>query len=196
MNDRDSRILPLAAMLACCFLGVYVVMFRPVYLNAYYLGVVIILQVVVAALWNYRQRFFALVIGVFLWAALAVPLHGAWTSGRWFVLTVGALAGYVIYIRDRRHHFETFHLVALFCVVAAVVSAIVSSYPTVATLKALSLFLLFLYGASGARLAIMGREAKFLRDCCWDARPWFTSLRLAISSSALNSSITRTRGAQ
>jgi O-antigen ligase len=163
MNDRYSRFLASSMMLLCCLFGVCIVVLRPGYLSsAYYLGVLIILQVVVAALWNYRQRFFPLVIGAFLWAAIAVPLHEAWTSGRWFILAIGALAGYVIYMKDRHHRFGTFHLVALFCVLAAVVSAMVSSYPTVATLKALSLLLLFLYGASGARLAVIGREANFL----------------------------------
>src|SRR5204862_7130958 len=34
--------------------------------------------------------------------------------------------------------------------------------PALAALKALSIFLLFLYGAAGARLAVGGREAQFL----------------------------------
>jgi O-antigen ligase len=55
----------------------------------------------------------------------------------------------------------TFHLVAFFCVVAALVSAAVSAYPSLAFLKATSLLLLFLYGSTGARLAVMEREASF-----------------------------------
>jgi len=39
----------------------------------------------------------------------------------------------------------------------------VSSHPALAALKALSIFLLFLYGAAGARLAVAGRETQFLR---------------------------------
>jgi O-antigen ligase len=47
--------------------------------------------------------------------------------------------------------------------VAAFISAMVSSHPALAALIALSIFLLFLYGAAGARLAVAGRETQFLR---------------------------------
>jgi O-antigen ligase len=77
------------------------------------------------------------------------------------VLIAGALVGFVIYMKDRDHHFGLFHLVALLCVLAAIVSAMASTYPEQAILKALSLVSLFLYGAAGARLAVMGREAQF-----------------------------------
>src|SRR3989454_674620 len=163
MNDRYSRILLPTALLACCLLAVYVAIFRPSYISSTrYLGGLIFLQVVLAALWDYRQRFLPLLLVVFLWAGLDVPLEGVWTSGRWFVLVVGAVAGFIIYAKDRHQHFGTFHLVAFFCVLAALISAMVSPYPSLAVLKALSLLLLFLYGAAGARLAIVGREAKFL----------------------------------
>jgi O-antigen ligase len=49
----------------------------------------------------------------------------------------------------------------LFSVCAAFVSASVSSFIQLASLKALSLLLLFLYCVSGARLAIVGREGRF-----------------------------------
>jgi O-antigen ligase len=162
MNDRYSQVLPPLAIMAGCLLAGYVAIFHTGYLsNDYYLGALIVIQILLAALWDYRQRFFPLLIVVFFWASTDVPLNGAWTSGRWFVLAAGALVGVVIYMKDRHHHFGAFHLVALFCVVAALISAEVSSYPSLSSLKAMSLLLLFLYGASGARLAVMGREAKF-----------------------------------
>jgi O-antigen ligase len=53
---------------------------------------------------------------------------------------------------------------AVSCVLSAVVSASVSAYPQEALLKSLSLFLLFLYGATGARLAVPWFEPqKFFR---------------------------------
>jgi len=55
------------------------------------------------------------------------------------------------------------HLAAFFCVAAALASALISAVPTIALLKVVSLFLLFLYGSTGARLAIVGREARFMR---------------------------------
>jgi O-antigen ligase len=76
---------------------------------------------------------------------------------------VAALAGFVVYMKDRQHYFTAFHLVAGFCVLSALVSATVSQYPQVALLKAGSLLLLFLYAATGARLAVMGQEQSFLR---------------------------------
>ena len=168
MNDRLSRMLLPAVMLLCCVFAVYISIYRPGYLNSsYYLGGLIFLQILVAALWNYRQRFFPLLIAIFLWAGTALPLNGVWTWGRWFVLVAGAIVGFIIYMNDRHHYFATFHLVAFFCVLAALVSAMVSLYPGVAVLKAMSLLLLFLYGASGARLAIVGREEKFFKGLLW-----------------------------
>src|SRR5207245_10878696 len=80
----------------------------------------------------------------------------------WLVWAAGALVGLVVSMKDRSHRFGAFHLVACCCVVAAFISAMVSSYPARAALKALSIFLLFLSGAAGARLAVGGREAQFL----------------------------------
>ena len=76
-------------------------------------------------------------------------------------MAIAAIAGFAIYIRERRHSFSGFHLTALICVLSAIVSALVSSCPQTAVLKALSLFLLFAYAATGARLAVTGREGKF-----------------------------------
>jgi O-antigen ligase len=162
MNDRFSKfLLPTVLALSCLF-GVYAVVYRPAYFSsANELGILFFLQVLLAAIWNYRARFFPLLLAAFLWAGMMVPLNAAWTSGRWLVLAVGAFAGVVVYTRDQRYYFGTFHLVALFCVIAAVLSAAVSAYPELAFLKALSLLLLFLYGSSGARVAVLGREASF-----------------------------------
>lgn len=163
MGDRVEAILVPVMLLGCMLLAVYIAIFRPGYLSdSYYLAALIFLQVLVAVLWDYRQRFFPLLVVAFLWAGTALPWQGVWTMGRWFVLAMGALAGFAIYMRDRRHTFSSFHLVAFFCVLAAVVSAMVSSYGSIALLKAASLLLLFLYGASGARIAVLGREAKFV----------------------------------
>jgi O-antigen ligase len=162
VDDRYSKLILPVTILSCCMLAVFVLIFRPGYLTSTrYLAALIFLQITVAAIWNYRQRFLVLLLVVFLWAGMPLPMRGAWVSGRWFVLIAGALVGFVIYMKDRDHHFGSFHLAALAGVLAAVISALVSAYPEQAILKAFSLLLLFLYGASGARLAVMGREAKF-----------------------------------
>lgn len=125
------------------------------------LGTILFLEVLLAALWDYRAKFLPLLLGVFLWAGMALPMNAVWTSGRWLVLAAGAFAGALICMRDRRFPFSRFHLTALFCVIAAVVSAEASAYPEQAVLKAGSLFLLFCYGSFGVRLAVMGREERF-----------------------------------
>jgi O-antigen ligase len=162
MSGRLSRfLLPVMIVLACLF-AAYAAVFWPAYLSSSNgLATLLFLQVLLAAIWNYRARFFPLLLVVFLWAGLMVPLNGAWTSGRWLVLSVGALAGLVVYARDQQYSFEAFHLVALFCVVAALASAAVSAYPSLAFLKATSLLLLYLYGSAGARVAVTGRQTSF-----------------------------------
>src|SRR6266576_4113447 len=164
MKLTFRRILLLFAI-GSCLLGIYLATVRPGYFTSVrYLGAIIFLQLLLAALWNYRQRFFPLLLLIFFWAGIGVPLASIWTSGRWFVLAVGGLAGFAIYLRDESHHFGMFHLVAFVCVLSAVVSAMVSSYPATAILKALSLLLLFFYGSAGARLAVIGRETRFFSD--------------------------------
>jgi O-antigen ligase len=162
MSNCLSRFFLPVTIAVSCLLGVYITAFHPAYFsNSTELATLLFLQVLLAAIWNYRARFFPLLLAVFLWAGMMVPLNAAWTSGRWLVLAVGALAGLVVYARDQRYSFAAFHLVALFCVVAALVSAAVSAYPSLAFLKAMSLLLLFLYGSAGARVAVIGRQASF-----------------------------------
>lgn len=155
MSERLSRLFWPVAIVTCCLFALCAIIFRPSYFsNPDDLATLLFLQVLLAAIWNYRTRFFPLLLAAFLWAGVVLPLNVYWTTGRWIVLAVGALAGLVVYSRDQRYSFMTFHLVAFFCVVAALVSAAVSAYPALAFLKAASVLLLFLYGSTGARLAI------------------------------------------
>ena len=66
---------------------------RPGYLaSPSLLGTLIVAELVLAAMCNYRQIFFPVVLGAFLWAGVGVPLASAWVMGRWFVLLIAALA--------------------------------------------------------------------------------------------------------
>ena len=114
--------------------------------------------------------FLPLLMVAFLWAGMHVPLQSAWTGGRWFVLGVGAVIGYIVWMREPRRSFQTIHLLAFFCIGAAFVSATVSSYIQMASYKAVSLCLLFLYCTAGARLAVIGREERFFRGLIWGQR--------------------------
>ena len=161
MTDNSSRTLVVVSVVLC-LITFCVALLQPSYLGEYfYLGALVFIEVMLVALWAFAKRFFPVLVGVFLWAGIEVPLKDVWISRRWFVLAIAAIAGFAIYIRDRRQRFSGIHLTALICVLSAVVSALVSYYPQTAVLKALSLFLLFAYAATGARLAVAGREGKF-----------------------------------
>lgn len=118
-------------------------------------------QLLVAAVFHYRRVFFLAVMISFLWAGLALPLKGLWGAARWPVLLCAAIVGLVLWVKEDRAHFGGMHLIALFCVVSAVTSALVSAFPRTAFLKSMSLALLFLYAVGGARLAILNRERQF-----------------------------------
>lgn len=163
MNESSAR--TLAVLLGGLALFGLVLLMRPDYLaNPEALATVTVAQIVVASICRYRQSFFVVLMLAFLWAGMNLPMSTVWLQGRWIVLAIGALAGAAIYMKDPDHRFSTIHLVALFCVLSAVVSASVSGYPQEALLKSVSLFLLFLYTATGARLALPQIEPeKFFR---------------------------------
>jgi O-antigen ligase len=142
------------------------------------LGGILMLEVLIASIWDYGQRFFALTIIAFVWAGLHVPLAGVWTSGRWAVLATGAVVGFIVWSKAPRATSGTLHLIAFFCVCAGFVSATVSPFVQMASLKALSLFLLLLYCGSGARLAVLGREENFFRGLLWGSEivVYFTAI--------------------
>jgi O-antigen ligase len=126
-----------------------------------FLGGVLLLEIIIACLWNYDRYFFVFLVTAFAWAGMHLPLESSWTIARWVVLGAGAVAGFIIWTKAPRRPFGSLHLIAFFCVCAAFVSATVSSFAQMATLKALSLSLLFLYCSTGARLAVLRREEKF-----------------------------------
>lgn len=131
--------------------------------NPFYLGAFITGEVILASLWHFETIFFPMLMVCFLWAGMSLPFTSVATTSRWFILAVAALVGFIMWMRERRHSYSTFHLVALFCVISGLASAIVSTEPLTALLKVFSFFLLFLYGATGARLAMLGREVAFMK---------------------------------
>jgi O-antigen ligase len=166
VKESATKILLVAASLLAALLLIWYVQRRPGFFsNTYYLGGILLLELILVSLWRYETRFLPFMMVVFLWAGMDLPYAtSAGLAARWFVLGFGALAGFTMWINHRREQRLTaFHLTALFCVVAALVSAMVSDFPDIALLKVLSLFMLFLYCASGARCAIHGREEQFVR---------------------------------
>lgn len=145
-------------------LAVYVVRFAlGIFANVTLLGELLFLEILIVCLWHYEQRFFPLVIIAFLWAGVGFPMQQAWSAARWAVLATGAIAGLIVWLRKPHAQFSAFHLIALFCVASAFVSATVSPLRQMAGLKALSLLLLFLYGSGGVRAAVLGRAERFFK---------------------------------
>jgi O-antigen ligase len=154
------------------FLGLCVAMYLVFHYSQYFsdvsfLGGFLLLELLVASLWKFKQRFFILLIIAFVWASMTLPLKGNWQVARWVVLAAGATSGFLVWTTTStststsRRSFGSLHLIAFFCVSAAFVSASVSPFVQMASLKALSLLLLFLYCATGGRLAVLGREDRF-----------------------------------
>ena len=162
MKQAIRVLLPTA--LALCIVGLlFFAQSRPGYFsNISYLGAILLAQVILASIWHFEETFFLLVLFAFFMGGASTPFMGVGITARWFVLAAGALVGYIKWMKCPRKHFTTVHLAGFFAVLAALVSAMVSALPQMALLKVLSLFLLFLYGSSGARLAIAGREAQFI----------------------------------
>ena len=131
------------------------------------LGVFLLLEILIISVWKFRERYFVLLLIAYLWAGLNVPLHAVWTSGRWALLGAGACVGALLWMRGPLRSSGWLHLTAFFCACAAFVAASVSPFVRMSSLKALSLFLLFLYCATGVRLAVLGREEKFFRGLLW-----------------------------
>lgn len=121
-------------------------------------------ELLLVAVFHYRRVFFWVLMASFLWAGLTLPLKGVWGAARWPVLLCAAVVGLVLWLKEECQHFGAMHMVALSCVIAAMTSAVVSTFPRIAFLKAASLLLLLLYASAGARIAILGREREFLRE--------------------------------
>ncbi len=138
---------------------------RPGYFaNMQYLEALIAIEILIACLWKFEKVFFPVTLLCFLAADTANPLSAESFTLRWIFLAVGALVGFIIWMKsDRRHHFGIVHLAALFCSLAAAASASASSLPVTGLMKAVSLFLVFLYAATGGRVALAGREQSFMR---------------------------------
>ena len=165
MKGWTRLIFLLGGMTAILLLFVLAERQPDLFANTAILGAILALQIALFGLSHFEEAFFPLLIGTFLWAGSSLPLYGTAMSLRWLFLAIGALGGFLIWIkRPRARHFGSFHLVAMLCVASAVVTAAVSEVPKTSLLKVLSLFLLFLYTSSGARVANAGRERKFVNS--------------------------------
>lgn len=162
MTDRIPKAVVICAALAGALALVFLAYERPGYfVNLRNLAGLLFLELLLAAVWMYRKVYFAVTIVVFTLAGTNLPGVAAWNVARWAVLGLGALVGTAMMLKERRYEFGLFHLTAAFALLAALVSAAVSHYTVVSSLKVLSLVLLFTYASTGVRLAVVGREGRF-----------------------------------
>ena len=166
MTESIPKNVRIGGVILALFFLVYLAYFQPEYFtNPTNIEALLALELVGVAIWMYRRVFFPIILLAFLFAGTGLGPGLQWTAARWLVLGVGGFVGCVIMVRerikDRYHHFGLFHAFAFFAILASLISAAVSQYPEVAFLKGVSLLLLFVYGATGARLAVAGRENRF-----------------------------------
>jgi O-antigen ligase len=116
----------------------------------------IFLEGLLVIAWRFERRFFPLLLLIFLASGTDVPGGSVWSSLRWAVLAFGSLTGMVLYLKNYRCVFGLFHLCAVVCCITASTSAMFSNSPQASMFKSISFLLLFLYGAGGARIAVLG----------------------------------------
>lgn len=161
-NNYAKGLLPV-----CClgFLVGGILILRPGYFaTASGLATLIGAEVLLAVACNFQKAFFPAVLVCFLIAGTALPFRNELLQARWVILGIGAVLGIAVSLRTHLQRFNVFHLVALFCVLSAFVSSLVSAYPGESRLKAISLFLLFVYVATGARTSVTRDAERLFRS--------------------------------
>ncbi|HEY1679245.1 MAG TPA: O-antigen ligase family protein [Candidatus Sulfotelmatobacter sp.] len=165
MRDRIPKFVPIAAVIAVPVLLTFLAYTSPGYFTSQtYLAGLLFMEIMIAAIWMFKRAFFPLILVAFLFAGANLPVGSGWVTARWVTLGVGASVGLLMMLRERRHALNFFHLLALFAVLSALVSACVSRYASISFFKVAGLFSLFLYAATGARIAVIGRENQFFSD--------------------------------
>jgi O-antigen ligase len=162
-NFKTIRIFPLIAAASIVFLLVLSVK-RPYMFGESNVTALLVLVVAGMIASQYQTHFWTIMIAIFFWAGSSFPLAGAMNLFRWVVLGLGAFLGIAYYARrEHRIPFNHLHLLALFTVVAAFASAIVSVNPAMTLLKALSLAALFIYASVGVRVLWSRNPEPFVR---------------------------------
>ena len=117
MNQRISSGILIASAITAPLSLAYMAYSRPSYFTSQtYLGGIILLEFLIAAVCMYRRVFFPVVILAFLLAGVNLPVGAVWTAARWLFLAVGAVCGLFIVIKEHRYHFGLFHVMAAFAV--------------------------------------------------------------------------------
>ena len=162
-DSKSIKIFPLLAAGSIIFL-LYLSAKRPYLFGETNVLALFVLVVAGLIASQYQTHFWTIMIGVFFWAGSSFPLAGGMNLFRWVVLGLGAFLGIAYYARmSNRIPFNHLHLLALFTVIAAFASALVSVNPLLTVLKALSLAALFVYASIGARVLWSRNPEPFIR---------------------------------
>ena len=164
MIERLPKLVVAGGILAVAAAAFFAAWIRPFYFtNQTILGGLLLLELLVATIFSYRRFFFPALLLVFLFAGLNLPFKGIWIQARWLFLGSGAFVGCIVLLKEWALSFRLFHIVAIFSIFACLMSATVSRRSDVASLKAISVLLLFVYAGTGARLAFARSEPNFLQ---------------------------------
>jgi O-antigen ligase len=162
-NFKTIRVFPLIAAASILFLLVLSVK-RPYMFGESNVLALLVLVIAGMIASQYQTHFWTIMIAVFFWGGSALPLAGAMSLFRWVVLGLGAFLAIAYYARKaHRTPLNHLHLLALFTVVAAFASAMVSVNPVLTVLKALSLAGLFIYASVGVRVLWSRNPEAFVR---------------------------------
>ena len=86
MDNRGLKVGIVAAAVVGAALLAYFASTRPGFFSSTtYLGGLLGLELLAAAVWLYRRAFFAIVIVTFLLAGVDLPVGGVWTMARWTI---------------------------------------------------------------------------------------------------------------
>src|SRR5206468_12654634 len=84
---RQSRSRTIIILVGGFVLLAFLLYLRPQYLaSPQFLGAAIATQILLLSLARYKESFFVVLMGAFLWAGVDLPLSGSWLQGRWIVL--------------------------------------------------------------------------------------------------------------
>jgi O-antigen ligase len=162
-NSKSAKILPLVAVASILVLLCLSVK-RPYWFGETNLLALLVLVAACFIASQFETHFWTLMIAVFFWAGSSLPLEGAMSLFRWVVLGTGAFLALGYYARRaNRISFNHLHLLALFTLVAAFTSALVSVNSMMTLVKALSLAGLFVYASIGVRILWSKNPEPFVR---------------------------------
>ena len=120
MAERIPKNVVAAAVVLGLMALAYLAYSRPGYFTSQtYLGGILLIECLAAAVWMYRKVFFPLIVVAFLLAGVDLPVGAFWAILRWVFLAVGALTGTFLMFRDRSHHIGLIHMVAMFAILSA-----------------------------------------------------------------------------